>query len=402
MSGETKSAAELAAETKAAFDKSLDAVKEIAEAAAGKAEAGEQLSQKAKDKADEALVTMNELKAGMTELEQKLDRGGNNDADEAKSIGQMFVESDEFKSFEADGFSRNNKARIEAKATITLATTDTDGAVGAGVRATRLPGIQELPQRRMTIRDLLMPGRMDGNTLEYVQETGFNNNAAMVAEGAVKPQSDIKLADISTSAKVIAHHFKASRQSLSDVAQLRSLIDQRGRMGLKLKEEGQLLNGDGTGQNLMGLIPSATAYAAAFAVTAETIIDKLRLAMLQAALAEYPATGHVLNPIDWARIELTKDGDNNYIVGGPTGDALAPTLWRLPVVETQAMQVDKFLTGAFQMGAQIFDRWLASVETGYVDDDFVRNLITILFEERLALAIYRPEAFIYGDLGFVA
>jgi HK97 family phage major capsid protein len=127
----------------------------------------------------------------------------------------------------------------------------------------------------------------------------------------------------------------------------------------------------------------------------------MRLAMLQAALAEYPATGHVMHPTDWARIELTKDGNANYIIGKPQG-TIAPTLWGLPVVATQAITVDKFLTGAFNMGAQIFDRWDATVETGYENDDFTKNLVTILAEERLALAIFRPEAFIYGDLGYVA
>ena len=152
--------------------------------------------------------------------------------------------------------------------------------------------------------------------------------------------------------------------------------------------------------SLEPIILYMAAYAPAFAVGAETVIDKLRLAMLQAALAEYPATGHVLNPIDWARIELTKNANEDYIIGNPQGSA-QPMLWRLPVVQTQAITVDKFLTGAFRMGGQVFDRWDASIETGYENDDFTRNMVTILAEERLALAIYRPEAFIYGDLGFV-
>jgi HK97 family phage major capsid protein len=401
MSGETKTAAQLAVDVKAAFEKQFDSVKEIAENALGKARAGEEVGQKLKEKADEALVEMNGFKASLDELEQKLDRAGGAGGVEQKSFGEQFTESDEFKSFGQDGFGRNSKARMELKASLTLATTDTDGAVGAGVGVTRLPGIQALPQRRMTVRDLLSPGRMDGNTLEYVQETGFNNNAAPVAEGAAKPASDIKLAEKSTSAKVIAHHMKVSRQALSDVSQLRSMIDQRLLFGLDFKEENQLLNGDGTGQNLHGLIPNATAYNPAFAPDSETVIDKMRLAMLQAVLAEYPATGHILHPIDWARVELTKDATGDYIIGDPQGSA-QPMLWRLPVVQTQAITVDNFLTGAFKMGAQVFDRWQASIETGYENDDFTKNMVTILAEERLAMAIYRPEAFIYGDLGYAA
>ena len=290
------------------------------------------------------------------------------------------------------------------KATITSATTAAAGSAGDAVDETRLPGIIAPNNRRMTIRDLLTPGQMDGSVLEYVKETGFNNNAAPVAEGALKPQSDIQLDLVSTTAKVIAHTAKASRQILDDASQLRTYIDGRLRYGLAYKEEQQILNGDGTGQNLLGIVPQATAYAAPGGITATspTAIDQMRFAMLQAALAEYPATGHVMNPIDWARIETTKDAGGQYIIGNPQATA-SPTLWGLPVVATQAMTVDKFLTGAFALGAQVFDRWQARVEIATEnEDDFVKNLVTMLCEERLALAVYRPEAFIYGDLGFVA
>ncbi|MGV0878059.1 phage major capsid protein [Martelella sp. FLE1502] len=397
---EQKTAAELAAETKAAFEKSIDAVKKIAEDALGKAAAGEKLSSGVKEQADEALLKMNGFKAKLEEIEQKLDRGGPTE-DEHKTFGEHFVDDEGVKAWLASDPSSGRKD-LRIKATLTTATTDAAGSVGAAVQTTRLPGIQELPQRRMTVRDLISPGRMDGNSLEYVQEKGFNNNAAPVAEGAAKPSSDIQLNLITTSAKVIAHWMKASKQALSDISQLRSLIDNRLLYGLSFVEEQQLLNGDGTGQNLNGIIPQATAYAAPTgAPAAGTSLDVLRIAMLQAVLAEYPATGHVLNPIDWTGIEMLKDADGRYIIGNPQGTA-TPTLWNLPVVSTQAQQQGKFLTGAFRLGAQLFDRWDARIEVGYVNDDFTKNLVTILGEERLALAVYRPEAFIYGDIAVSA
>ena len=248
----------------------------------------------------------------------------------------------------------------------------------------------------MTVRDLITPGRMDGNTLEYVKETGFVNNAAPVAEAAAKPESDLKFDLVSTTAKVIAHWTKASKQVLSDIAQLRSIIDQRLLYGLAYVEEAQLLNGDGTGQNLLGIVPQATAYSAPLALADLNKMDVLRLAMLQAALAEYPATGHVLHQTDWTEIETLKDGEGRYIIGNPQGTT-SPTMWGLPVVTTQAMTLGNFLTGAFKLGAQLFDRWDARAEAGFVNDDFIKNLVTILAEERLALAVYRPQAFITGS-----
>lgn len=400
----TKSVAELAADIKKEHAQAFDSVKEIAEEALGKAKAGEAVASGLKEKADEALLKMNGLAEQIAEFEQKLARANSGDKPEhAKSLGERVVGSDHFKALFEKGTDFRGSAQFQAKATITSATTDTAGAVGVAVPDSRLPGVIAPPNRRMTIRDLITPGQMDGSTLEYVRETGFNNNAATVAEGAAKPQSDIKMDLVNTSAKVIAHTAKASRQILDDAAWMRSYIDGRLRYGLAFQEEFQLLSGDGTGQNLLGIVPQATAFAAPTGASAATqYLDTMRLAMLQAVLAEYPATGHVMNPIDWANIELLKDADGRYIIGNPQGTA-APTLWGLPVVATQAMEVDKFLTGAFMLGAQVFDRWQARVEIATEnEDDFVKNLVTMLCEERLALAVYRPEAFIYGDFGNVA
>lgn len=397
MTTEVKDLPQLAEELK----KRTDEVKAIAEDFNGKAAKGEKLSQDAKDAADGAMTKLNELRAQVEELEQKAARKAGNDQAEHHSLGQQFVDSKGFKDL-AESPSQRGRADMQVKATITLATTDTLGAAGDTVQVTRVPGLVAPPERRMTVRDLITPGRMDGNALEYVKETGFVNNADMVAEAAAKPQSDLKFDLVSTTAKVIAHYVKASRQILSDSAMLASYIDGRLRYGLAFKEEQQLLNGDGTGQNLLGIIPQATAYAAPGGLTSAQAMDQMRLAMLQAELAEYPATGHVMNPIDWTRIELLKDTTGRYIIGNPQGTT-APSLWGLPVVATAAVAQDKFLTGAFKLGAQLFDRWLARVEVATEnEDDFIKNLVTILAEERLALAVYRPEAFIYGDLGFVA
>ncbi|MCG7412276.1 phage major capsid protein [Moraxella nonliquefaciens] len=378
------------------FARATDNVKEVAEEIKGKMANNEKLSQSAIDKADEALVTMNEIKLRLDDLEQKDARRPSGELVH-QSVGQKFAESEQFKQLQADPRGVKN-AKIELKANITSATTDADGSAGALVNPHRVNGVITPSNRRLTIRDLLMDGTTESNAITYIRETGFTNNAkAQAGEGEKKAQSDIKYDDVTVNVATIAHFFKASRQILDDAPQLASQIDGRLLYGLKLNEELQILNGDGTSGNLKGIIPQATAFADKASLAKYTIIDQLRLAQLQAVLAEYPASGHILNPIDWAKIELAKDDNGNYIIGKPQ-DGTNPTLWRLPVVETQSMGVGKFLTGAFNLGAQIFDRQQSSVMTGFENDDFTRNLITILAEERLALAVYRPEAFIYGTL----
>lgn len=373
--------------------KALDEVKGFAEQADKQIKATGKITDELKAQSDQALIKHNEISARLTEVEQKLARRGG-EGQEVKTVGQEFVENDDVKAY------MEKKARGSVRVGVKAITSAANSA-GVLVEPQRVQGIVAPPNRRLTVRDLLTPGRTGSNAIEYVRETGFTNAAAPVAETTQKPESSIAFELITTGVKTIAHWVPASKQILDDAAMLMSYIDGRLRYGLEFVEELEILKGDGTGQHLLGIIPQAEAYSAPFALPGETMIDRLRLAQLQAALAEYAATGHVLNPVDWTRIELTKDGEGRYIIGNPqTGGT--PTLWRLPVVETQAIDEDKFLTGAFKLGAQIFDRESAAVEVSTEDrDNFIKNMVTVRAEERLALAVYRPEAFVYGDFGNV-
>lgn len=396
---EQKTAAELAAEVKRDFETKHDQVKEIAEKALAEAAKGTPMSEAAKQLADQALTGLNETKSRLDELEQKLSRRGGGDGERALTAGERFVEDEGFKSFA--GQTRPRGRHIVEVKDISSLTTDAPGSVGTLVRPDRAAPV-ELPRRRMTIRALIAPGNTASNAIEYDKETGFTNSAAPVAEGALKPQSEIQYEEATAPVRTIAHWMRASVQILADAPGLRSMIDNRLRYGLAYVEENQLLNGSGTGQNLEGLVTVATPFAAPGGLVAGQMIDTIRLGHLQVALAEYPANGTVLNPIDWAFIEMMKDGEGRYLIGNPQG-TLSPTLWGLPVVPTQAMGVDKFLVGAFDLAAQIFDRQDATVEVSTEDqDNFVRNKVTIRAEERLALAIYREAALVYGDLGRVA
>lgn len=379
--------------------KAADDVKKQAETTQTEIKNLGKLTADTKKSADEALVKHNEISARLSEVEQKLARRSS-EPQGRKSIGQQFVESDDVKHFLKSKPGRGT-ASMKLKAIISALTTDADGSAGDLIVPHRQPGIIAPPERRMTIRDLLTPGTTSSNAIQYVKETGFTNAAATVSEtaGAAKPQSDIKFDIVTTAVTTIAHWVIATKQILDDVPQLQSYIDGRLRYGLRYVEENQLLNGGGTGTDLNGIYTQATAYAAPIAPTAAgtlSKIDVIRLAILQAMLAEYPANGIVLHPSDWADIELTKTEDGAYLFANPQGGA-EPRLWRLPVIETPSMTVDKFLTGAFRLGAQIFDREDATVELSTEDsDNFRKNLVTIRAEERLALAVYRPEAFIKG------
>ncbi len=337
------------------------------------------------------------LQDRLQDIEQKLARRfAANDPTEQKSAGEELSESEEFQNLQTRG---RGIARIGRKAVtnITSGLSGT-GGVGAAIQATRVPGIVASPDREFTIRDLIMPGRTASNAIEYVRETGFQNMAAAQAgEGAAKAQSDISFGLVTTTVKTLAHWFRASKQVLSDIPLLQSYINGRAIYGLKYKEEEQLLAGDGTGQNLLGLIPQATLFNEALRKTGDTKIDTLRRAILQVRIAEYRASAIALNPVDWADIELTKDANGSYIwVNVQEGGA--QRLWKLPVVDSNAVPEGEFLVGAMNIAAQVFDREDAAVEVSTEDgDNFRTNMVTIRAEERLALAVYRPESFVHGE-----
>ena len=374
-----------------------DQIKAAAEETNKQIKASGEMHAETRDKVDKLLLEQGAMQARLQEAEQKLLKGAqSNQQEREQSIGERVVNDKEMEGVNSSF--RGSRRVAMPRSAITSAT-----GSGAGlVRPDRMAGIVAGPERRLTIRDLIAPGETESNSIEYVKETGFTNNAAPVAEGAAKPYSEITFSLVSAGVRTIAHLFKASRQILDDAKQLQSFINARARYGLMLKEETQLLYGNNTGANLHGIIPQASAYVKPTGATVDTEqhIDRIRLALLQAALAEYAADGIVLNPIDWAVIETLKDSNKNYLIGKPQGQT-SPTLWNRPVVETQSIVQNEFLVGAFQMGAQIYDRMdievLISTEN---DKDFENNMVSIRAEERLALAVYRPEAFVTGNFTF--
>lgn len=374
------------------LDKIRESVKEVGEKAMAEAAKGIRMSAAEKERVDEMLVKHTELQTNLTDVTQRLEKqekARTQGAEAKKSLGEMFVESDAFKKGMEGGVAQGQRISVNVKNITSLS-----ASAGQGVAPDFRGDIISLGRRKFTIRDLMSPGTTKSNAVTYVKETGFTNSAAPVSETVKKPQSDIVLTAVLQAVITLAHYIKASVQILDDIPQLQSYIDGRLRYGLNFVEETQLLKGSGTGLNLNGIYTQATAYAAPISVASPTRVDVIRLMMLQAFLAEFPPTGIVLHPSDWAAIELGKDTQGRYIIGDPQG-VLGANLWGLPVVETQAMTVNTGLVGAFKPMSQIFDREDASVVISTEnEDDFVRNMITIRAEERLASAVYRPEAFV--------
>lgn len=298
--------------------------------------------------------------------------------------------SDEFKSF-VDGSARKFRSEVKAVTQVTAA-----GIMPQPYR----DSIISMERNRFVMRDLLTIIPVTSNAVEYAVQNVRTNNAAPVAEGAQKPYSDYGWASATALIRTLAHLAKLSKQAVEDIPRLLAEIQSEMRYGLASAEETQLLFGNGTGQNLLGIMPQAIAFnqAAVLAKVANpTPVDIIRLAILQVTLANAPVDGIVLNPIDWTLIELSKTTDNAYLFAQLQG-TVGKRLWGTRVVDTPSMTADNFLVGGFGYGAHLYERTGVQVDLSTENaDDFEKNMMTLRVEERIGLGVRRPYAFAKGE-----
>lgn len=323
---------------------------------------------------------------------------GGGDPQERKSIGQQFTETDQFKNIVQNGYN----ASMELKSFFPTAQKDLDSTAtsfGVGLLPERIPTIFTPPKRDLKIRDLMNVQGTTSNAISYVVETGFTNSAAIAPEKSLKPTSNLTFDLETASVKTIAHWIPASRQIVADAPQVMNYVDNRLTYGLAYAEESQLLWGDGVGDNILGMMTNTNIQNQGGIAGADTMIDHIRRATTRAQLAGYPATGVILHPQDFEEIELQKTTYGEYIWVSVV-DGGVPRLWRLPVVQSNSMTKGDFLVGAFGLAGQIWDREQANIRVSeHHSDYFARNMLAILCEERIALTIYRPEAFVKGIFG---
>lgn len=350
-------------------------------------------------KVEKSEKTLERLSDEVTELAKKAANLLGGGGDQHKSLGQLAAASDVCKSYRggtAEIVTMN--APLFGKAAITSAAASA-GALIQPYQAALVMG----PEQPLLVRDLFQAVSIATNAIEWVQEKLFTNNAGpQNGEGTAKNESGLTFEKKTSSVETIAHWFPASRQVLSDAPQLQGLIDGRGRYGIKLNEEQQLLFGDGLNGTLLGLEPQATPFSkagmpvVAAGAPAHTSIDYLRWAFLQVAKAGYPATFATLSLDDWAIIQMMKTTDGAYIFGTPT-DGAAPRIWGKQVVEAYSLPAGNFLAGS-GFAATIYDREEVTVRVLEQHADFaVKNMVAILIEERLGFTVERPAAIVSGD-----
>lgn len=360
---------------------------------------------------------LTEAKSRVEELEKAGQRpgwpGSNADPEELKSPGERFTTGEETTA-SLKAFADNRSERVTMAAKSLFASFEAKANFLSDA-ATRLVVPQRTDiispvLRRLRIRDLLPVRPTSSNAVEYLEEIGFaqtgspdatqtHGAAAPAAEAAALAEAQLKMDLKTANVQDIGHWIPASRQILNDMGQLRSYIDDRLIYGVGYAEETQLLYGDGTSPNLQGFMTHASRqnYAWSSGIVGDTKIDAMRKAATLAHVREYMPTGAVMNPSDWEDVELAK-GDDKHYIWFTVASGTEERLFRLPIVVTNAIMAADALVGSFGIGATLWDREQANVRISeHHQDFFTKRLVAILAEERLALTIYRPDAFVDVD-----
>ena len=263
-------------------------------------------------------------------------------------------------------------------------------------------GMVPIPPKVLTVQDIITVGTTSSDTVEYVRVVSETNAAAPVKEAAgtadnaaIKPESAMTLQKVSTPVKNIAHWIPATKKALSDSGQLRTLIDNFLTSGLEEELEDQIIAGDGTGENFVGISNTSgitlQAWDTDLLVTTRKARTQVRLA------GRATPTAYLLNPLDWEAIDLMKDTTGRYYYDGPRGTG-PQELWSLPVVESEGVPQGTGFVGDFRQ-CVLWDREQASIQaTNSHADFFVRNLVAILAELRAAFGVLRPPAIVKMDL----
>lgn len=364
---------------------------------------------------DESIAKANDAAAILSQLDGLADASaaaseeGGDDAEKgrrtgtpkSRSIGEHFVKES------ATALTQVKGRRFSVSAPEYKAASDTHSLTGWSAGVPYLTDfdktVVQAYRPQLVIADLLGKGQISGNAISYLVEAAAEGDFANVAEGTQKPQLHfLNPTAVVDALKKIAGWIKITDELIEDAPFLKTEIDGRLLYKLAAFEEAQLLNGNGIGQNQTGILNRAGIQTEVSA-NLEDNPDAVFRAMTKISTASgLNADGIVINPADYQKFRLSKDGNGQYFGGGffsgqyGQGGVLEnPPLWGLRTVVTPAIAAGTVAVGAFGSAATLYRKGGVSVEaTNSNEDDFTNNLVTIRAEERVALAVRQPLGFV--------
>lgn len=324
----------------------------------------------------------------LVQLEQKA--SAEKETAVSTSWGDQFVKSARYADFASGTL---NKLRVEVKNTLTGSDTNVAPDRKAGIVAGAF-----LP---FSMESLLPSTATSSNAIEFTRELAFTNSAAAAAEGTAKGESALTWELVNMPVSTVAHWIKISKQLASDNTALSAYVNSRMTYGVNQKVDTQLVVGSGVAPNISGTFIAANYTAHGYTaanITAFPATTLKRFALIRKVIGDlyaagYPATAVLLNPADWAsmEIELMTVAAGQTLFSVDAGGT--PRLFGLPVVQSIGLTAGNFQVGAFSQAYMVYNREGVTIEMSDSDsDNFTKNLITLRAERRLALATEVPAA----------
>jgi HK97 family phage major capsid protein len=318
----------------------------------------------------------------------------------AKTLKEALVKtySDNVKAI-TDSIEKGNRITLDVKTDTTI-----DGDYTGNVALSVLePGVNRIARPIRRIREISNVGTTTSKFVTYIQQTKqvkpTGEGTLWVNEAGAKFNGEVKYEEVSEEVKKVAAYIKVSKEMLADLSFVRSEINTELMEAIEQTIDNSLINGAG-GVDLNGLLAVAPAFSAgtfAGTIPGANISDLIRIAKAQIQAANFEPTHVVLNPEDVAKIELTKTSSGEYTY---------PAFWDanmmlagLTVVSSNNITAGTLVVGDFTK-FNIKFREDMNMSVGYENDDFTRNMVTILCEARLVAYIKGNDvdAFVQSDI----
>jgi HK97 family phage major capsid protein len=315
----------------------------------------------------------------------------------AQSLGDRVVDGAEFKQLVRNlpasdtaplvkrGTADIDLAALDGGETKTLLRAGSATSVGA-FQSLDLSRTYEPTRRPLELLDLVRLGETSEGAVPYMRQTTYTSVAVETAEATssttgTKPEATLPFEAVSSPVEEIASWVPVTRRALSDVDEMKGIIDEQLLFDARRRLEAQLLAGNGTSPNLRGL--DNTTGVLTQAKGADSVPLALAKGLAQVIAAGYTPTACVLHPDDWV------DGVSVLLTAG--GASLGDIL-EVPIVKTAAVAAGTGYVGAW--GQLVV--WLRSTNV-YVSrshsDFLARNLAAVLAEIRAAVGVLAPAAF---------
>jgi len=324
---------------------------------------------------------------------------------ERRTIGQLVANDEGYQSFAGARASGATFHEVNIPGSVFQynsqfrAQIDSSSPQGGGAFLPQAPNpiAPNVRQMRLFLRDVLSVQATNLASVPYIREVSpvdYELGASSVMEGAQKPEVVLDWVLDDAPVRKIAAWVPVTTEIIDDATTLQGYIDGRLAYMLAVREEQQILNGSGTAPQLKGVLQYSDTQNQTFA---STLIATIGLGVGKIEAVDGEADGIVMHPTAYWTLMTTRHAtqfDGSGSAGGLPYEGTPSGLWGLPVIRSRAVSATQSIVGSWRLGATLFDRMQTTIKIGNQHSDyFTNNKVAVLAEERVALAVHRPDFF---------